>query len=284
MSTLRTAWIGILAGALLAGPARAEQIPDTPVLYLPYLTEAPAIDGDLSEWRDAAFTDGVWDIQRLSHEPWFQVWRNRLTDHGSDAAPEPHPDDDLAARYYTAWDDTWFYMGATVRDNVNDVTDPEHEPERWYFKDSICWFVEAPRDAVPETFSRGANAFCFIADEARPDYGAWWRHGTTTDSYVEEPIPEDAVDYAVIVHPRGDGSGDFRLEARVNMAATFGVSDPDWQAPQIGHVYGLEIVHCDPDGGPYGGHFIMYGTGDDDATWAQTVLTGPLAPIERATE
>ena len=76
-------------------------------------------------------------------------------------------------------------------------------------------------------------------------------------------------------------SGDFVLEARVNMAATFGASDPDWQPPRVGHEYGLEIVHCDPDGGSYGGHFILYGTGDDDATWARAILSVPLDPIQR---
>ena len=280
MSRRSTAWGGALA-LLATCAAGAQQIPETPVLYLPYLEKAPTIDGDLSDWRDVAFTDGVWDIHRLRRQPWFQPWRNRLTDHGTAAAPEPPPQDDLAARYYTAWDDDYFYMGASVRDNVNDVSDPEHTPKRWYFKDSICWFVEAPRDAAPEMFARGANAFCFVIDETRPDYGAWWRHGTASDSYVEEPIPSGAVEYVVRVDPEGDGSGDFVLEARVNMAATFGASDPDWQPPRVGHEYGLEIVHCDPDGGSYGGHFILYGTGDDDATWARAILSVPLDPIQR---
>jgi hypothetical protein len=59
------------------------------------------------------------------------------------------------------------------------------------------------------------------------------------------------------------------------------VSDPRWTPPQVGDVWGLEIVHTDPDGGPYGGHFIVYGTGDDDSTWGEAILTGPTEPIER---
>ncbi|MEE2659881.1 MAG: hypothetical protein VX733_15340 [Candidatus Latescibacterota bacterium] len=255
----------------------SEQIPETPLIHLPYLEDPPAIDGDLSEWRDRAFTDGVWDISRLRHTPWFQAWRNRLTDHGT----EPPPDEDLATRYYTAWDDEFLYMGAESRDNVNDADDPEHEDKRWYFKDSICWFVEAPRDEAPERFAQGDNAFCFVIDESRPGYAAWWRHGTPGETYVEEPIPVDAVNYVIRMNPWGESDGDFILEARVNMAATMGVSDPQWQPPQTGHVYSLEIVQCDPDGGPYGGHFILYGTGDDDQTWGRAVLVGPLDPIER---
>ena len=125
------------------------------------------------------------------------------------------------------------------------------------------------------------RGFCFVIDAGRPDYGAWWRHGTEFDSYVEEPIPTGAVEYVVRVDPEGKGSGDFVLEARVDMAATFGASDPDWRSPQVGHEYGLEIVHCDPDGGAYGGHFILYGTGDDDATWARAILSVPSDPIQR---
>src|SRR5574340_585827 len=66
----------------------------------PLLEKAPAIDGDLAEWKDYAFTDGVWDIYRVMHTPWFDPGRNRLTDHGN----EPRPEDDLSARYYIAWD------------------------------------------------------------------------------------------------------------------------------------------------------------------------------------
>ena len=43
------------------------------------------------------------------------------------------------------------------------------------------------------------------------------------------------------------------------------------------------LVHTDPDGGDYGGHFLIYGRGDDDATWGRMRLVGPVAPIERKT-
>ncbi len=267
---------------LLAGPAALAQDAPRPTesvkLLVPYLEDMPEIDGMLSEWKDFAFTDGVWDIYRLRHTFWYDDGRrNRLTDHGD----EGHPETDLSARYYIAWDKDYLYLGAEVRDNVNDVEDANHEPKSWYAKDSICWFIEAPRDEAPEYFGRGDNAFCFIADSSMPDYGAWWRHGSPEASYMEEPIPADAVDYALNFDPWGTGRADYILEARVRMAPTLGISDPRWQPPVVGDVYGMEIVHCDPDGGPYGGHFMIYGTGDDDATWARMVLSGPQQPIER---
>lgn len=273
MTTLLKALAWTLAAAFLLNAGQA----DDPYNYLieaPRLDSAPAIDGNLSEWRDHAFSDGVWDIARLSKTPWYDPARNRLTLHGD----EPSADEDLSARYYIAWDDQYLYLGAEVRDNVNDVADPEHEPKRWYYKDAICWFIEAPRSDVAKNFGEGGNAFCFVIDKARPAHAAWWRHGAPDRTYIEEPIPTESVDY--VIHMTGD-QGDFVLEARVAMKSTLGASSPHWQEPKVGDDYGLEIVHTDPDGGDYGGHFIIYGTGDDDSTWGLMKLAPPVGPIER---
>jgi hypothetical protein len=270
--------------AILAALALAlgfRQVQGEMRLHVPYLLEAPAIDGDLREWKDHAFSDGVWDIERLRHAPWYDGGqRNRLTDHGN----EPRPEDDLRARYYLAWDENNLYLGAEVHDNFNDVEDPAHEDKRWYFKDCICWFAEGPRDQAPEFFGQGDNAFCFVIDRKRPPYAAWWRHGAPHTSYIEEPLPAGAVEYQLRFDPWGTGAADFVLEARVGLASTFGLSDPRWRSPQVGDEYGLEIVHTDPDGGAYGGHFMIYGNGDDDSTWARMILVGPQKPIERRPE
>ena len=83
------------------------------------------------------------------------------------------------------------------------------------------------------------------------------------------------------INPWGRNPADFILEARVAMTPTFGQSDPRWQPPQVGDEYGMEIVHTDPDGGEYGGHFMIYGNGDDDITWGRMILVGPRTPIGR---
>ena len=156
-----------------APPAQGQTLVEPPPLYVPHLADAPTIDGNLDEWKQAAHHDGVWDIYRLRHASWYDGGaRNRLTDQAPD---EPALEDDLRARYYMAWDEAYLYFGAEVHDNVNDVDDPDPAPRRWMFKDSICWFMEAPRDEAPERFGRGDNAFCFVADASMPDYGAWWR-------------------------------------------------------------------------------------------------------------
>jgi hypothetical protein len=268
---LNHAGLVLLAGLGCCLPASAQEI------RVPRLERPPVIDGSLAEWRSLAFTDGVWDIYRLRQSPWFDPERNRLTDHGN----EPLPEEDLNARYYMGWDRDYLYFGAEVQDNVNDVSDPAPEDKRWYFKDSVCWFIEAPKDDVSESFGTGDNAFCFVIDPRKPRYGAWWRHGAPGKTYIEEPIPVGTVDYAVKLNPWGRTPGDFILEARVKVAPTLGQSDPAWHPPQVGDVYGLEIVHTDPDGGDYGGHFLIYGRGDDDASWGKVVLTGPAKPVER---
>ncbi len=249
-------------------------LPTLAAAQIPQLTTPPTIDGNLHEWKRLAHNDGLWDIERLRRSPWYDPERNRLTLHPGETAP---PEQDLAARYYTAWDSTFLYFGAEVTDNVIDVHDPAHEPKRWYFKDAICWFVEAPRQARGQNFGERDNAFCFLADKTKPPYAAWWRHGAPGGkTYLEEPIPPEAVQWALHIHLQG-----FTLEARVAMAPTLGRSSSQWRAPRIGDTYGLTIVHTDPDNGDYGGHFLLYGRGDNDASWTAFQLTGPLAPIER---
>jgi len=243
-------------------------------IRVPRLDKPPVIDGDLTDWKDRSFTDGLWDLARLARTSWFDPAINRLTLHG----PEPAPEDDLSARYYIAWDDKHLYLGAEVTDNVNDVADPAHEPKRWYFKDAVCWFIEAPRLRTAKKFGEADNAFCFVIDPSRPDYAAWWRHGSPSRTYIEEPLPKSAVRYAIRMRAPAAG---FVLEASVAMAPTLGASSPQWRPPRIGDVYGLEIVHTDPDGGGYGGHFLIYGRGDDDSTWGWMELTGPFQPEER---
>lgn len=238
---------------------------------IPRLERAPRIDGDLADWRAHAFSDGLWDLERLRHSPWYDPAINRLTLHPGESGV------DLEARYYIAWDAENIYLGADVTDNVNDVADPAHGPKRWYYKDAICWFLEAPRRAAGQKFGEGDNAFCFVIDAKRPDYAAWWRHGAPGRTYIEEPLPSDAVEYSI----RRGRNGNFTLEARVALKPTFGASTPRWTGPREGLELGMEIVHTDPDGADYGGHFLIYGRGDDDSTWGRFTLTGPQGPVER---
>ena len=56
-------------------------------ILIPLLESPARIDGNLGEWKERAFTDGVWDIHRVAQSPWYDGGkRNRLTDHGMEPA------------------------------------------------------------------------------------------------------------------------------------------------------------------------------------------------------
>ncbi|NQV51671.1 MAG: hypothetical protein HQ500_00730 [Flavobacteriales bacterium] len=256
-----------MAIGLCLSACKAQEVQE---LSIPYLSESPNIDGDLDDWKAAAFSDGTWNMERIKRTPWYVPKRNRLmVDEGEDTSGV-----DLEAQYYMGWEGEYLYFGAEVRDNVHDVMDAKHEPKRWYYKDAIAFFMEAPRDTVAEKFGEGDHAFCFVMDEQKPAYGAWWRHGSSEQAYIEEPLPAGAVEYVVRMNPWGERSADYIFEGRVNMRATFGTSvnlSDGFEDLE----FSMMIVHCDPDGGEYGGHMLIYGKGDDDATWMKMKLEGP---------
>ncbi len=245
-------------------------------LKIPHIETEIVIDGNLSEWRDFAFTDGLWDIYRAMQSPWYEPAKNRLTDHGS----EPLPEDDLNARYYIGWDERFLYLGAEVSDNINDVSESKHAPKRWYYKDAIAWFFEAPADTISDTFGEGNHAFAFVMDTTYPEYGAWWRHGNKDTNFLEEALPEETVAYA-IRFVTGRNKAGYDLEARIDLNRTFSASTSSWETAESGKFIRMMIVHCDPDGGEYGGHLLIYGKGDADESWKVFQLGGPAEGVRR---
>lgn len=227
---------------------------------IPHRASEIKIDGSLDEWKQHAWTDGAWNLDRVKDAPWYEPKRNRLVvDAGEDTTAI-----DLEATYYLSWDKNYLYFGAEVRDNHNDVMDTLHEPKRWYYKDAIALFMELPKDTVPEKFQDGDHAFCFVADASMPSYGAWWRHGSADTTYLEEPIPTGSVDYRIRMNPWDRIAADYTLEARIKLADLVG--EQQWP-PSAATTCGFMIVHCDPDGGEYGGHLLIHGKGDNDQSW-----------------
>jgi len=231
------------------------------------LKTAPVIDGNLSEWKKQAYSDGTWNLERVQQSEWYEPKRNRLTVEESEDTTAI----DLEAQYFISWDQQYVYLGAEVKDNANDVVDAKHEPKRWYYKDAIAWFLEIPSDTMAETFGQGDHAFCFVIDTLRPDYGAWWRHGSATQSYIEEAIPVNVVEYSIRMNPWQRSEADYVLEARIDMQLLIG--DDSEAVMKADDVWRMMIVHCDPDGGNYGGHLLIHGKGDKDSTWGEIQLT-----------
>ena len=72
--------------------------------------------------------------------------------------------------------------------------------------------------------------------------------------------------------PWNRSPADYILEARV--ARSLLVPEQGLDAGSItSNSIGMMIVHCDPDGGEYGGHLLIYGKGDDDSTWSEFKLS-----------
>ena len=95
---------------------------DRPI-NVPFLQKAPTIDGDLSEWKDVAHNDGLWDMRRIAETSFYALdrgARNRLTDHGNEA----HISEDLSARYYIAWDKKIYTSGPRCTTISMTVTTP----------------------------------------------------------------------------------------------------------------------------------------------------------------
>ncbi|MEP7279862.1 MAG: hypothetical protein ABI813_14525 [Bacteroidota bacterium] len=80
---------------------------------------------------------------------------------------------------------------------------------------------------MPESFGEGDNAFCYITDVRKPAYGAWWRHLAEGKNYIDEPISKGALKYELKMKPNDNEKGSFILKAKVNMAMTFGRSNPE---------------------------------------------------------
>ncbi|MEL6675680.1 MAG: hypothetical protein AAFR61_25965 [Bacteroidota bacterium] len=268
---------GILFFLLACGPVEAQPEVQAEAFLLPRLGSPPSIDGDLGDWKDQAFHDGVWDIFRLEQSPWYEPGRNRLTQHGE----QDRLAEDLESRYYMAWDKDFLYLGAIVHDNFLDTIPHKPEPRRWYYKDCVAWFVEAPGDTLNESFGQGDHGFCFVIDPTKRWNNAWWRHGNPDTTFLEEPLPAGAVDWEITLETLPTGLR-YELEVRLTWEKLFPSADPDWSPPEQGHRYRMMIVHTDPDGGDYGGHFLIHGKGDPDESWAWFELGGEkTAPLRK---
>ena len=160
---------------------------------IPRLERPVTVDGSLAEWKNYAFSDGLWDMERLRQSPWYDPAINRLTVHGKETGV------DLAARYYIAWDDKYLYLGADVQDNINDVIDPAHAPKRWYYKDAICWFIEAPRLATGKKFGKGdlPRDQVHVAITVWVDDKLKKKHRNAASSHGQTLDPEDQVGWRV---------------------------------------------------------------------------------------
>ena len=154
------------------------------------------------------------------HAPWSDPKINRLTDHGN----EPALEDDLAARYYIAWDSQYLYLGAEVTDNSNDVSDPARTQALVLQRRNLLVYRSATHTASQKV-RRGRQCVMFVIDACKPDYG----HGGGAAAGQDVHRRTDSKKRPPIRHPHAaerETKGHFILEARIAMIPTLGVEQP----------------------------------------------------------
>ena len=75
------------------------------------------------------------------------------------------------------------------------------------------------------------------------------------------------------MEPSSEGPASYVLEAKIHFTQLTGAPIRPLGRYSGGERYGFMIVHCDPDGGEYGGHLLIYGKGDLDSTWEEMIFS-----------
>ncbi|MBI2502556.1 MAG: hypothetical protein HYW07_04910 [Candidatus Latescibacteria bacterium] len=220
-----------------------------------------AIDGDLSDWKDARWLFFAPGAPHMSN-----VGVNNLVDEGPTEAPGTATTAaDLSGSFCLQWDEEWLYMAAKVRDNVHDISGGE--PGEWYFKDSVSLFLDIPLDGDGPNYITGDHTFAFVADPTYPKEGKWWRHGDNTKQPVRQETPAPPQTQLAL---RLGERGNYTLEAAIPMSVLTELT-PAFRPPFDDRIVGFWFLVADPDNGP-GSSFtqLAYGGDDDnDAQWAR---------------
>jgi hypothetical protein len=273
--------IGVGLSMLLATSASAH-LSSAVTVEAPMLSFKPTIDGDLSDWEDFAWTDGVWDLQRLQQQPYFTACSG-IFDSGVEPEGTPMTAADLSGEYFHAWDMDGIYLGVKTTDNVHDTVTSIDDANDWWLKDSCAWYFDVPHDGDGVPYIQGDHVIDFVADDTYPSNGKKWDHGDADGHQRGADLP-DTVQYAVAIDAVSGTS--YVIEAFVPFAETLIAVNPEFQ-PAVGlTIGGGMIVHTDADLGEedFGGQFCLNSTGDDDGEWGDwTFAPGEGVAVESST-
>jgi hypothetical protein len=281
-------WIVALAVVVLASAvaantasARIDFTWDTPKLP-PGMTVT--IDGDASEWMDYAYTDGVWDWDRISSQPWFNpegvVKAPSAT--GPDEGEEAGTADDFSFEGWVAWDDEGIVIAVSAIDNIWDVH-------------SIGDSGSFANSDVVSVFTDSKGGF---GNVRTPGYASWWwrahpGEGATWRRIIEglpddksqglsgEQIPESIGE--TIVDPVGASpnalGGDWMFEGRMRWEY-WTARDENWAPPYEGREMGFAWLIIDADGAKLDGLYYVGGSNasadPEEASWT-TFAPGEVA-------
>ena len=289
-------WIVALAVVVLASvvaantaSARIDFTWDTPKLPAGMTV---TIDGDASEWMDYAYTDGVWDHERISGQPWFNpegvVLAPSAT--GPDEGEEAGTSDDFSFEAWVAWADDGVYIAVHAVDNIWDVHSVGPDSPSFADSDVVGVFTD----------SKGG-----FGDTRTPGYASyWWRVGSgsttgdgpedlkraiaslcadCTEQFQAEATPE--AEGRGIVDPVGASpnalGGDWMFEGRIRWEG-WTARDANWVPPYEGREMGWAWLIIDADGAKLDG--LYYVGGSNASAWPEEASWTTFAPGEVAVE
>ena len=288
-------WIVALAVVALASvvaanmaSARIDVTWDTPKLPAGVTM---TLDGDPSEWTDFAYTDGVWDWDRIIAQPWYNPAgaNSPPSATGPDEGAEAGTPDDFSVEFWSAWDDQGVVIAASATDNIWDVHSVGADSPSYVNSDVVAIQTDSNGGFI-ERDQPGFNSY-------------WWRVGSgatdgTADDMTRSIISlepgnrEQFHGAAANPHQHGRGivdpvgvspnalGGSWVFEARVNWEAwTF--SNPEWVTPFEGREMGWQWLFTDADGATRDNIFLIAQEGEsthpNEAGWTTFVAAEGVA-------
>jgi serine/threonine protein kinase len=171
-----------------AGPKRTDNGPD---ISIPQALIPPVIDANLSDWQGAQ--PEPYPANNVTFRKVGRDW---------------HGPDDLSGSFYFAWDNTNFYMAATITDNLHVQTARTRGYDLYKGDDIELWF---DTDLAGDFAVSEANADDYQLGLSPGDFA-----GLTPEAVFWNPDRSDARNALVRVaaQPRTDNAG-YTLEASV---------------------------------------------------------------------
>ena len=295
-SVMLLAAVALVAGLTTSAGAHNGDAFDIPSLPSD-ISAGVAVDGDLSDWKDFAFTEGHWTYSRMSESgrPWFNTNCTTLvTD--PDTGPEgtPGTDDDLGGTFYQAWDDNYLYFGLEATDNAVDNTSRGDDYLGAWNRETFGLFIDALHDGDTNAYIRGDYNWWFTAWDTEDTRPMPHRHGEgETENVWTELSPSDEEMWAH-ARPPTDSSADnfddtyganWTMEVRLAHASAFKFS-PE-VLPIEGKTMGMGLLVTSSDGEGFGDEQLCaYIGSDDDGSWGDFTFVrtdeGPPVSVETA--
>ena len=296
---MKSKWIVALAVVVLASAVAANMASarndfhwDTP--KLPAGT-AVTIDGDPSEWMDFAWSDGVWDWERVAASSWYgpEGVSKPPAATGPDEGAEAGTPDDFSVETFAAWDDDAVYFAFVVTDNIWDVHSVG-ESNSFANSDVACIVIDA-KGGFGRTTEESGYRNAGIASW-------WWRAGEgstdgtaddlkrrishtvgETAQYFGEDVPE--AQGRTIVDPVGTSpnalGGSWVFEGKLTWQGIIDNTEETWAPPFEGREMGWIFFAIDADGAQGDSFFFLYGgapTSDaENYSWTTFVLGEDVA-------